>query len=100
MKEVYREGKIGDEFAAGDEDDNGHGPATHQISITYYLDMKRTGNERGAHMQRAPSKSQTNAISQPCVLSPRTDSQPRSRSTPNGWPATSEVKTMSTSAMA
>lgn len=27
VEEVNREGKVGDEFAAGDEDDNGHGPA-------------------------------------------------------------------------
>ncbi len=51
-------------------------------------------------MQKEPSKSQMKAISQPWVLSPRTDSQPRSRSRPNGWPATSEVKTMRTSATA
>ena len=51
---------------------------------------------RDTYINSPPSSIQTKAISQPCVVSPRTDAQPRTRSRLNPVPATRAVKSIKT----
>jgi hypothetical protein len=56
--------------------------------------VRRRWKEEKTYKHRPPVKVHTKATNHPCVVSPLTASHPKTRSSPNGRPATSEVKSV------
>lgn len=81
------EGEVEDELGAGYQEYDGYGPV--ESASAFVASRKRGGSP---YMMKPPLRSQTNATTHPCVVSPRTLSQPSIKSAPKGVPDTSVVK--------